>query len=453
MVSASLHSDLIAAVATPPGQGGIGIVRLSGHGAKSLAEKVAQAKLEPRKAVFTKFFHAGQVLDEGLVILFPRPNSFTGEEVVEFQGHGSPVVLQLLLNTLCEQGARLARPGEFSERAYLNGKMDLAQAEAIADLIASASATAARGAMRSLQGEFSARVNALAAGLEKLRIFVEAAIDFPDEDVDILADHQVLTNIQQLRQQLADLLAQTQQGQLLAEGASVTLLGAPNTGKSSLLNVLAGEEAAIVTDIPGTTRDLLKVDLIIGGIPIRLVDTAGLRETSERVEQLGIERAQKQAQLAEVILVVVDASQGQDIDEEVSRLCGLSELRVGDKRIFVVMNKQDLVSRIDTNTTYAICHVSAKTGDGMEILRQHIQQRVGFVAQEAPFTARARHVDALQVASAALQQAQDCLQNKHETEIVAEELRLAHNALGEIVGTVSADDLLGKIFSEFCIGK
>ncbi len=467
-----LQSDLIAAVATAPGQGGIGVVRLSGVGARQVAEQVCGKSLTPRRASFSDFSDGAEVIDQGLVLLFSEGASFTGEEVVELQGHGGPVVLQRLLDLVCSLGARVARPGEFSERAFLNGNIDLAQAEAIADLIASSSVSAARAALRSLQGDFSARVHALEEDLAGLRVLVEACIDFPDEDVDFLEQVQVQQRVDALVELLAALKQQSQQGKILNEGASVALLGAPNAGKSSLLNVLAGEEAAIVTDIPGTTRDLLKVDLVLDGLPLRLVDTAGLRHTTDHVEQIGVARARAQAEHADLLLLLLDLTtlpqplRRADVEHQLALL--LQDV-ASDAQKILVLNKLDLVDTAPTATNVQDADhaavaaadrnlwpgfkISAKTGDGIPQLRRGITQALGFEQQEATFTARARHIDALDQAATALQAALSELKLGQSTEIVAEELRSAHLALGEIVGTVTPDDLLGRIFSEFCIGK
>lgn len=453
-----LQSDLIAAVATAPGQGGIGVVRLSGPGAHQVAQQVCGKTLTPRVARYCDFCEGEEVIDQGLALLFAEGASFTGEEVVELQGHGGPVVLQRILDLVCTLGARVARPGEFSERAFLNGKIDLAQAEAIADLIASSSVSAARAALRSLQGDFSKRIHHLEEDLAALRVLVEACIDFPDEDVDFLEEAQVEQRVQALLDALALLKHQSRQGKILNDGAAVALIGAPNAGKSSLLNVLAGEEAAIVTDIPGTTRDLLKVDLVLEGLPLRLVDTAGLRETADKVEQLGVERARDQAQQADLLLLIIDASA--QLLDDASLQTQVAALMTGlsyDGQVILVLNKVDLVE--PSNRLELVQHqwpsywISATTGAGLVELRQGIIQALGYEHQEASFTARTRHIEALDQAEHSLAAARSELQLGQSTEIVAEELRDAHLALGEIVGTVTPDDLLGRIFSEFCIGK
>jgi tRNA modification GTPase len=456
-VATSLHDDLIAAVATPPGQGGIGVIRLSGRGAAEVARSICNQTLVPRHATYCKFSDGDEVIDEGIAIAFAQSASFTGEEVVELQGHGGPVVLQRLLDLVCQHGARLARPGEFSERAFLNGKLDLAQAEAIADLISSSSVAAARAAVRSLQGAFSNEVHGVAEHLAKLRVLVEACIDFPDEDVEFLQTGQVVARLQQGIDRLQQLKLDSVQGQLLNEGASVALLGAPNAGKSSLLNVLSGEEAAIVTDIPGTTRDLLKVDLLLDGLPLRLVDTAGLRESADQVEQMGVARAKAQAQQADLLLIVVDATAiaATGLDAYVSDLLSSVNVDLDSLPAIVVLNKIDLLPEPETAFAgdFIVVPVSALQGTGLSNLRAAIKDRLGFNQSESGFIARARHVAALELALAHLDEAKRLIDLGEDTEIAAEEMRFAHNALGEIVGTVTPDDLLGRIFSEFCIGK
>ena len=458
-IDGGLQTDLIAAVATASGQGGIGVVRLSGQGARDIAEQICGRTLRPRYASYCDFSDGDEILDQGLVLYFEGTASFTGEEVVELQGHGGPVVLQRLLDTVCNLGARIARPGEFSERAFLNGKIDLAQAEAIADLIASTSVAAAKAAVRSLRGAFSEQVHLIAEELAQLRVLVEACIDFPEEDVDFLQDNQVSEKIDALVKRLEALLRSSEQGQLLNEGLAVAIIGEPNAGKSSLLNILSGEDAAIVTDIPGTTRDLLKVDLVLDGLPIRLVDTAGLRKSFDEVERLGVARAKQQISQADLLLVIVDAATTQvsDIPQQLARLFADVE---HEAQLLLIMNKSDLldtqVHKPETERTvdgHMLHWVSAKTGTGLDELKKAITGAVGFRHNEATFTARARHVSALNQAIDELHKARSELAEQQSTEIVAEELRSAHGALGEIVGTVTPDDLLGRIFSEFCIGK
>lgn len=454
-------TDLIVAAATPPGQGGVGIVRLSGPGAMQVAEQLrstdgkTQKPLRPRHATFARLYQAGEVIDEGLIIWYPAPHSFTGEDVVELQVHGSPVVLQILVGLACKLGARVARPGEFSERAFHNEKLDLTQAEAIADLIAAGSAQAARAAVRSLQGDFASTIYELAAALEKVRMLVEASIDFPEEDQDFLAGYQVPEQLAAQQQRIAEILIHAERGQRLQEGVAVAILGPPNAGKSSLLNALTGEDAAIVADIPGTTRDLLKVDFVADGVPVRLVDTAGLRSTADEIELQGIQRARVQADAADILLVVLDASV-EDYAGQLDQVLKLAELSASDPRLGLVINKSDLQPNLRItdgaiDQVPVIGQVSAKTHANLDQVRAHLAG--GQHAADTPFLARARHVSCLEQAAAAIANAQAMAQQKRELELIAEELRSAGEQLGEIVGHTSADDLLGKIFSEFCIGK
>jgi len=439
-------AETIAAVATPPGQGGIGIVRLSGPEAKAIGEGIVGEALVPRRVKFVEFKNqTGNMLDEGLVLYFVAPRSFTGEDVVELQGHGGPVVMQLLLDETVNRGARLARPGEFTERAFLNGKIDLAQAEAVADLIGSSSRAAARGALRSLKGDFSKAVFDLDQQVLQLRVYMEAAMDFPDEEVDFLNGGQVVARLGEIHEGLNLLLRGSTQGILLNDGITVAILGAPNVGKSSLLNVLSGEERAIVTDIPGTTRDLLHVDLTLQGLPVRIVDTAGLSDSRDPVEVEGVRRAEQQAVEADLVLWVSEA--------------GREEIRVwpGSDNTIRVANKVDLteleagLAQRPDGQSHVL--VSAKTGAGIDALRAHILEKAGFAGDASTFTARKRHLLALEEAMAALQRGQTLIAENLQTELVAEELRIVHEALGTIAGVVSADDLLGEIFANFCIGK
>ena len=437
-------TDTIAAVATPPGQGGVGIVRISGPLALKIGETIVGEPLPPRHALHAQFTHEGELLDDGVGLYFAAPNSYTGEDSVELQGHGGPVVMQMLLNAVLAAGARLARPGEFSERAFLNGQIDLAQAEAVADLIASASTQAARGAVRSLSGEFSSHINQLDADVLKLRVSVEAAIDFPDEEVEFLAEGRVGEQIEALIGAVQALTQRGRQGALLTQGISIAIIGAPNAGKSSLLNRLSGEEAAIVTDIPGTTRDLLKVDLVLDGLPIRLVDTAGLRDTADPVEVEGVRRARLAAETADLILEVCDLAVAQERTEPSS-----------PERTLRVENKIDLVDVPPglVSDSPSTVRVSCLTGAGIDALKGAIKHRVGFSGEGSTFSARQRHIEALNAALAALENAAERLESNAAAEIIAEELRLAHLALGEITGETTPDDLLGSIFATFCIGK
>jgi len=420
-------------------------VRVSGPLAAKIGAVVTADTLPKRRAAVRNFVRDGETLDRGVALYFPGPGSFAGEDVVELQGHGGPVVLQMVLEAVFAQGARPARPGEFTERAYVNGKIDLAQAEAVADLIASASAAAARGAFRSLQGAFSTEVQDLDARLKELRVYVEASIDFPDEEVEFLAGGQVAERVDALRSSIRALLERGRQGVLMNQGINVALVGPPNSGKSSLLNRLTGEETAIVTDIPGTTRDLLKVDLVIDNLPLRLVDTAGLRETDDRVEVEGVRRARREAEHADLVLILNDLAESR-----------ASEFSGTWQNALLVDNKIDLVGvapGADRSTTPPRVRISCLTGAGMNDLKAAIKRRVGFSAGESAFSARRRHLVALDQAADALETSLQRLDEGAAGEIVAEELRHAHLALGEIIGQTAPDDLLGAIFSTFCIGK
>jgi tRNA modification GTPase len=445
-------SDTIAAQATPPGRGGVGIVRISGAKAAECATAILGHCPRPRYAEYLPFSDlAGEVVDEGLALYFPGPNSFTGEDVLELQGHGGPVVMDRLLAIVQQLGVRLARPGEFSERAFLNGKLDLAQAEAIADLIDASSEQAARSALRSLRGEFSQRVHELVERLTELRIYVESAIDFPEEEIDFLADGEVQRRLDGIRATLAAVQAAAQQGSLLKEGMTVVLAGLPNAGKSSLLNALAGQESAIVTEIAGTTRDVLREQINLDGMPLHIIDTAGLRESTDAVEQEGIRRAWREIEQADRLLLLVDDGCG--VTEEERAI--LERLPRG-LSVTVIRNKCDLsghAAAVEEGELGTEIRLSAKTGEGLELLRRHLEQSIGYQGSgEGSFMARRRHLDALARAEANLQTGDRLLQ-QGAGELLAEELRLAQLSLGEITGEVSSDDLLGKIFSSFCIGK
>jgi tRNA modification GTPase len=436
--------DTIAAIATPPGRGGIGIVRVSGALARDILEQIAGDGIEPRLAVLRAFrAHDGELIDRGLVLFFEGPRSFTGEDIAELHGHGGPVVMDLLLAAAIDAGARLARPGEFTERAFLNGQIDLAQAEAVADLIDSASRAAARSAARSLSGEFSARIEALAQATTELRAYVEASIDFPEEEVDFLADGAVGEKLRSLIADVDALLGNAQQGALLTEGIRLVIAGAPNVGKSSLLNRLTGYERAIVTAVPGTTRDTLSEHINLDGIPVKLIDTAGLRTASDPIEEEGIRRTRAEIATADRILWVCDAT-------EPSTYAVPQDLP--NDRLTIVVNKIDL-EPASIGTSQGAVRVSALTGEGIDALKGHLKRLVGFRDEEGLFSARRRHVDALSRAAAHLRDALDQLVRNGAGELVAEDLRIAHERLGEIVGRVSADALLGVIFSRFCIGK
>jgi len=448
--------DTIAAVATAAGRGGIGVVRISGAALAELAEALCGKRaqpLQPRLASLVKFRGAdGQPLDQGLLLYFPAPHSFTGEDVLELHGHGGPVVLQLLLQRCLELGARLAAPGEFTRRAYLNGKLDLAQAEAVADLIDASTAQAARSALRSLSGEFSLAVHGLVEHLVELRMLVEATLDFPDEEIDangILRDQHAASRLERMRDDLAGLRARARQGSLLRSGLQVVLAGAPNVGKSSLLNRLAGEERAIVTDIAGTTRDAVRETIQIEGIPLHIIDTAGLRETGDSVEKLGIERSWREIERADMVLQMVDAATGMtSADETIA-----ARLPLGVERL-IVHNKCDLAGlaagrREEGGRVHV--YLSALTGAGIDLLHDELLRVAGWQGHgEDAILARERHLQALDVAGRHLDQAVTELER---SELCAEELRLAQEALSTITGEFTADDLLGEIFSRFCIGK
>ncbi|MDP3814354.1 tRNA uridine-5-carboxymethylaminomethyl(34) synthesis GTPase MnmE [Pseudomonas sp.] len=450
--------ETIAAIATAQGRGGVGIVRVSGPLAEKLAQAICQRELKPRYAHYGPFFaDAEQVLDEGLALYFPGPNSFTGEDVLELQGHGGPVVLDLLLRRCVQLGARLARPGEFSERAFLNDKLDLAQAEAIADLIEASSEQAARNALRSLQGEFSRRVHGLTERLINLRIYVEAAIDFPEEEIDFLADGHVLNLLDGVRTDLAGVLREAGQGALLRDGMTVVIAGRPNAGKSSLLNALAGREAAIVTEIAGTTRDVLREHIHIDGMPLHVVDTAGLRATEDQVEKIGVERALKAIGEADRILLVVDAT-APEADDPFALWPEFLEQRPDPAKVTLIRNKADLSGEAVVlercNDGHVSISLSAKANDGLDLLREHLKACMGYEqTAESSFSARRRHLEALRQAATHLEHGHAQLTLAGAGELLAEDLRQAQQALGEITGAFSSDDLLGRIFSSFCIGK
>lgn len=437
--------DLIAAIATAPGRGGVGVVRISGADVAPLAAALLGRLPAPRHATFTRFLdHEGGVLDEGIALYFPAPHSFTGEHVLELQGHGGPVILNLLLQRCLELGARLAGPGEFSRRAFLNGKLDLAQAEAVADLIDAASSEAARSAVRSLTGAFSARIAELVEALTRLRMLVEATLDFPEEEIDFLRDADAFGRLDAIDASLRAVRAQAKQGVLLREGLTVVLIGQPNVGKSSLLNQLAGFEAAIVTEIAGTTRDTVREAIQIEGVPLHIIDTAGLRDTDDPVEKLGIERTWAAVEKADVALLLVDAAHGVGPGEAAILA------RLPEAARLTIHNKIDTTAEVPRALGDEVW-LSARTGAGVELLRQKLLESAGWqAAGEGAFTARARHLDALDRAAAHLAAARE---SAGQLELFAEELRLAQATLSEITGEFSADDLLGEIFSKFCIGK
>ncbi len=447
---ASRPTDTIAAIATAPGRGGIGVVRVSGAGLLDLAERLTGKRPQARRATMADFCAAdGVAIDQGILLYFPAPHSFTGEDVLELQGHGGPVVMQELLGRCLALGARVAEPGEFTQRAFLNDKLDLAQAEAVADLIDASTTQAARSALRSLSGEFSRQVHDLVDQLVELRMLVEATLDFPEEEVDPLHDTDVLPRLDRLRAGLGELRGRARQGSLLRTGLTVVLAGLPNVGKSSLLNRLAGEERAIVTDVAGTTRDALRETIQIDGIPLHIIDTAGLRETEDQVERLGIERSWREIARADVVLQIVDARAGvTPADQGVA-----TRLPGGIERI-VVENKCDL-ARVEARRFEAQGQVhlrlSAKSGAGIELLHDELLRVAGWIGHgEDVILARERHLVALAESALRLDLAAG---NMQQLELAAEELRLAQEALSTITGEFSADDLLGVIFSRFCIGK
>lgn len=453
-----MTTDTIVAQATAPGRGGVGIIRVSGPLAAHVAQTVTGRTLRPRYAEYLPFTDEnGQQLDQGIALFFPNPHSFTGEDVLELQGHGGPVVMDMLIRRILQiHGVRPARPGEFSERAFLNDKMDLTQAEAIADLIDASSEQAAKSALQSLQGEFSKRIHTLVESLIHLRIYVEAAIDFPEEEIDFLADGKVSADLQTIIDNLAAVRREANQGAIMREGMKVVIAGRPNAGKSSLLNALSGKESAIVTDIAGTTRDVLREHIHIDGMPLHIIDTAGLRDASDAVEKIGIERAWEEIRQADRVLFMVDGTTTEATDPQEIWPDFVDKLpeNIG---ITVIRNKAD-----QTGEPLGICHVnqptlirlSAKTSQGVDALRQHLKECMGFAGnQEGGFMARRRHLDALERAAEHLDIGQQQLEGYMAGEILAEELRIAQQHLNEITGEFSSDDLLGRIFSSFCIGK
>lgn len=448
-----MNKGTIAAIATAPGRGGVGVIRISGSNLLPFAFALTGKTPRPRYATLADFQAAdGSAIDTGLLLYFPNPQSFTGEDVIELQGHGGPVVMQMLLARCLDLGARLAEPGEFSRRAFLNGKMDLAQAEAVADLIDAATASAARSAVRSLQGEFSRAIGELNDELINLRMLVEATLDFPEEDIDFLKAADAFGRLERLQLKLAEIFDRAGQGKLLQSGLHVVLAGQPNVGKSSLLNRLAGDDLAIVTPIAGTTRDALRSTIQIEGIPLHIIDTAGLRETDDEVEKIGIERSWKEIERSDVVLLLVDARSGvSDADREI-----LSRLPKTLQRV-TIYNKIDLAGRKaerHDETGGVAISLSAKANEGMDLLRQELLRIAGWHQAEDVFIARERHLRALALAQEHVAAARSVVEGiVPALELFAEELRLAQQALGEITGEFTADDLLGVIFSRFCIGK
>ncbi|MFH6974347.1 tRNA uridine-5-carboxymethylaminomethyl(34) synthesis GTPase MnmE [Neisseria sp. 23W00296] len=450
-------SPTIAAVATAPGRGGVGVIRISGKNLLPLAQQISGGKMpKPRLALYTDFLDAeNRAIDSGLMLYFAAPASFTGEDVIELQGHGGPVVMQMLLSRCLELGARLAEPGEFTKRAFLNNKLDLAQAESVADLIDASSQSAARMAVRSLKGAFSQHIHALVDELITLRMLVEATLDFPEEDIDFLEAADARGRLADLQGRLKTVLAQAQQGAVLREGMNVVLVGAPNVGKSSLLNALAGDDIAIVTDIAGTTRDTVREQITLDGIPVHITDTAGLRDTDDTVEKIGIERSGKALAEADVALILIDPAEG--LNQKTRDI--LAALPPNLKKI-EVHNKIDLAGTAPSlsdgltleSGADTLIALSAKTGAGLDLLKQALLQQIGWQGEsEGLFLARRRHTHALETAQSELDNAALC--GSGQIELMAEHLRLAQAACSEITGEFTADDLLGVIFSRFCIGK
>jgi tRNA modification GTPase len=439
--------DTITAIATAPGVGGVGIIRISGDKAYSICYQLTKKKPTPKVAQYTSFSYQGKLIDEGLVLYFPNPNSFTGEDVVELQAHGGPVILNMLLQAVINCGARRAQAGEFSQRAFLNDKIDLVQAEAIADLISSSTEQAAMAAQRSLQGEFSQKVSDVLKQLIELRVWIEAAIDFPEEEINFLADIAQQQKMKDLHSSLRKLMSQAQQGELLNKGVMIGIVGQPNVGKSSLLNLFTRNETAIVSDIAGTTRDVVKENINIHGIPVLIIDTAGIHITADKIEQEGIKRAKQILQQADIILQVVDSSKNIE-----TQLDNLSDLPFTKKKI-VVFNKSDIANRTIKLKENQI-HLSAKTSLGFDALENKI---LSMITQEenieTSFSARARHIAQLQNTLESIAIAEYNFLNNQAGELVAEDLRQAQESLSQITGEYTSDDLLGEIFSSFCIGK
>ena len=446
-------NDTITAVATAPGRGGVGVVRISGPKALAIGQAITASTLKPRHAHYLPFLDANQqAIDHGIAIFFKAPNSFTGEDVVELQGHGGPIILDMLLEQITEQGGRLARPGEFSERAFLNDKLDLAQAEAIADLIDASSRAAAKQAVNSLQGEFSLAINTLVEELIALRLYVEAAIDFPEEEIDFLTDGHVTQQLDKIALTLQGVLYKAEQGVILREGMKVVIAGRPNAGKSSLLNRLAERDIAIVTDIAGTTRDVLREHIHIDGMPLHITDTAGLRDSDDIVEKMGISRAWEEIDKADRIILLIDATDSEQRNTKAHwpEFFNNTDYR---KKLTVIYNKSDQINDIPQDPAQGIW-LSAKTGDGILDLKENLKSIMGFQGTtEGGFSARRRHIDALKQAQQYLENGAFQLHHHAAGELLAEDLRLAQDHLSEITGRFTPDELLGRIFSSFCIGK
>lgn len=447
-----MFEDTIAAIATPFGKGGVAIIRISGPQSFDIATQLSKSKPLVRQALFTPFYDAQQdIIDSGICLYFKGPHSYTGEDVVEIQGHGGIVVINMLLKRITSLGARIAQPGEFTERAFLNNKLDLTQAEAVADIIESTTEHSVRSAQRSLQGVFSKLIDALVIELTELRIFIEAAIDFVDEEIDFLNDGIIEQRIKGLIEQITALLSNAKTGQLLRDGIAIVLVGKPNAGKSSLLNCLTGQDTAIVTDIAGTTRDVLKEYIQLDGLPLHIIDTAGIHDSDNLIEKEGIRRAHHEIKQADKVLIIHDVRDQKGIDDFIAQLDIKPDNQV------IIFNKIDLIdepAKVLKHDRGDQIFLSIKTGEGLDLLKNYLKKSVGYNEnQEAVFIARQRHVNALSEALAAIRTGLMQLQEHQAAELVAEELRLAQNHLGEITGKISSDDLLGKIFSNFCIGK
>ena len=457
-LTALTKQDTIAAQATPPGRGGVGIIRVSGPHVKQVAQLILGRTPSPRQAEYLPFYDAEQkIIDQGIAIYFAQPNSFTGEDVLELQGHGGPILLDMLLKIITTVShVRIAKPGEFSERAFLNDKMDLTQAEAIADLINSSSEQAARSALNSLQGDFSKLIHQLVEQVIYLRMYVEAAIDFPEEEVDFLADEKIINSLISIIAKVESVTDKAQQGAILREGMKVVIAGRPNAGKSSLLNALSGKESAIVTDIAGTTRDVLSEHIDIDGMPLHIIDTAGLRDSADKVEQIGIERAWQAINQADRVLLMIDSSTDQN-DDPINIWPEFFAQLPKNIGLTVINNKAD-INQVNTGYSEPYNHptltISAKTGAGIDELKEHLKSIMGYHSNnEGNFMARRRHLIALTQAHNHLTTGLEQLQTFMAGEILAEELRLTQQSLNEITGEFTNDDLLGKIFSSFCIGK
>lgn len=441
------NHDTIAAVATAPGMGGVGIIRISGEKALDICQILTNKTPQPRLATFATFSHQNQLIDEGIILYFPNPHSFTGEDVIELQAHGGPVILNMLLQAVIQCGARQAHAGEFSHRAFLNDKIDLVQAEAIADLISSSTEQAAIAAQRSLQGEFSNKITSILKKLIALRVWIEAAIDFPEEEIDFLADQQQQKKMQELHEEIKLLLAQAQQGELLNKGVMIGIIGQPNVGKSSILNLFTRNETAIVSDVAGTTRDIVKENINIKGIPVVIIDTAGIHITEDKVEQEGIKRAKHILSQADIILQVIDVSK--NIEQQKEQLADLPYHR----RKLIVYNKSDITEN-DIGLTDNEVILSAKTGSGFDTMENKIIDMISAEHSiESSFSARSRHISQIQKTLENVSIAEYNFLNQQAGELVAEDLRQAQESLNQITGEFTSDDLLGEIFSSFCIGK